>query len=224
MSKTLVFDSSSLISLALNNLLWILKPLKEIYGGQFIIPDSVKHELVDVPFRTQRFKLEAMVIAKLIEDGVLTRADPIPFTDLSVLCNSVFSVREKSLTLVQEGELEALAVCLAYHADALVVDERTTRLFVEKPSLLQQLLQRKMRNDVIAHKELLRQLTDTLSEVHVFRSVELVCVAFEQGFFDSYVGQEYSTKDLLEALLWGLRLRGCSITTGEIMTLLHHLG
>ena len=40
--KALVFDSSAIISLATNNLLWTVKHLKEKFGGEFILPASVK--------------------------------------------------------------------------------------------------------------------------------------------------------------------------------------
>ena len=40
--KSLVFDTGSVISLVMNNLLWTLKPLKKQYGGDFFIPKGVK--------------------------------------------------------------------------------------------------------------------------------------------------------------------------------------
>ena len=35
--KALIFDSGAIITLALNNLLYILKPLKKEFGGEFYI-------------------------------------------------------------------------------------------------------------------------------------------------------------------------------------------
>ena len=54
--KSLVFDSSTIITLAMNNLLSLLKPLKEKFQGEFYIPLSVKEEIIDVPFRSKKFK------------------------------------------------------------------------------------------------------------------------------------------------------------------------
>ena len=51
--KSLVFDSSSIISLATNNLLWLLRPLKKQFKGDFYISKSIKHEIVDHPMTTE---------------------------------------------------------------------------------------------------------------------------------------------------------------------------
>ena len=67
--KTLVFDTSSVISIVANDLLWVLKPLKQIFRGEFYIPNSVKFELIDKPFTTKMFKLESIMINKSITEG-----------------------------------------------------------------------------------------------------------------------------------------------------------
>ena len=43
MNKALIFDSSSIISLAMNSLLPELRELKMIFDGDFIITDEVKY-------------------------------------------------------------------------------------------------------------------------------------------------------------------------------------
>ena len=58
--KYLVFDSSSLITLAMNNLIWVLEPLKKKYKGDFCISTSVRNEILDTPLKGKKFKLEAM--------------------------------------------------------------------------------------------------------------------------------------------------------------------
>src|SRR3989344_4053400 len=73
--KSLVFDAGPIISLATNNLLQILPPLKERFNGSFYITKSVKKELVDRPFEIKKFKFEAIQVEKLIEEGVLEIID-----------------------------------------------------------------------------------------------------------------------------------------------------
>ena len=58
--KALVFDSGPIINLALNNMLWILKPLKEKFKGDFYITESVKRECIDRPLTSKKFKYEAL--------------------------------------------------------------------------------------------------------------------------------------------------------------------
>ena len=70
-------------------------------------------------------------------------------------------------------------------------------------------------------------------EVHkvpIIRSVELMAMAYKLGLMQQYLDPRESKianidlkKTLLEGLLWGLRLRGCSVSTEEIdeIMLLH---
>ena len=69
MVKALVFDTGPIISLAMNNLLWVLVKLKEKFSGDFYVTPGVKRECVDKPLLGKKFKFEAMRTLKLIEDG-----------------------------------------------------------------------------------------------------------------------------------------------------------
>ena len=53
--KSLVFDSGPIISLATNNLLWVLEPLKNKFNGKFFITQAVKGEIVERPLETKKF-------------------------------------------------------------------------------------------------------------------------------------------------------------------------
>ncbi len=51
----------------------------------------------------------------------------------------------------------------------------------------------------------------------LIRSVELVSVAYELGLLDKYlVNVPNPKKTLLEAVLWGVKLNGCSVSEREI--------
>ena len=41
------------------NWFWYLKPLKKQYRGEFLMPASVKSELIDRPLKSKKFKLES---------------------------------------------------------------------------------------------------------------------------------------------------------------------
>lgn len=69
--KSLVFDTGPIISMTMNNLLWLLEPLKSKFNGEFYITESVRRELVDRPLQTKKFKFEALQVLKYISKDVL---------------------------------------------------------------------------------------------------------------------------------------------------------
>ena len=74
--KTIVFDAGPIISLTLNNLLWILEPLKKISNADFCISEQVKHELVDTPLnKTRKYMFEALQVLHYIENKTLKVID-----------------------------------------------------------------------------------------------------------------------------------------------------
>ena len=53
--------------------------------------------------------------------------------------------------------------------------------------------------------------------IRVIRSLELVTIAYELGFFkDYYLELPDPKKTLLEGLLWAIKLNGCSVSEHEI--------
>src|SRR3989338_2213004 len=76
-ARSLVFDAGSVISLATNNLLWLLPPLKERFGGSFIITRSVENEIVTKPMQTKKFKFEAIQIRHLLATVIHAKASAL---------------------------------------------------------------------------------------------------------------------------------------------------
>ena len=72
--KSIVFDTGSIISLVTTNLLWTLKRLKKRYKGDFLIPGSVKSELIDRPLKSKKFRLEGIVIQDFLFEEVIKLA------------------------------------------------------------------------------------------------------------------------------------------------------
>jgi len=60
--KALVFDTGPIITLAMNNLLWLVKEMKDKFNGEFYITESVKRECVDRPLTSKKYKYEAIQV------------------------------------------------------------------------------------------------------------------------------------------------------------------
>src|SRR3989338_4468124 len=159
--KAIIFDSSTIINLALNNLLWILQPLKEKYKGEFYITESIKKEIIDRPFQIKRFKLEAIQISKEIEKGVLK--------------------------VYQEQDLGR------EFKENIKMDQKNLKLFKEN-----------------------------IGALPIIRSVEIGVAAYELGILDSYLlkWDKQARKDLLDALLWSMRFKGCAVSEKEMQEIL----
>jgi predicted nucleic acid-binding protein len=219
--KRLVFDSGPIISLTTNNLLWLLEPLKERFGGVFSITEGVHQELVDRPLQTKKFKFEALQVEELIESGVIEVVPTAPLAPraerLMYLANGSFSTQNELLRLVQRGEVETLAAATLGNAQAVVMDERITRNMIEKPYALADLLSDRLHTKVHTNVETLREFEQLVAKPVIIRSVELVTLAYEFGLLDRYkVRVPNVDKELIESVLWGMKLHGCSVSEQEI--------
>ena len=221
--KSLIFDTGPIISIATNNLLWILKPLKQKFNGEFYITQKVKKELIDKPLRSKKFKFEAITISEYIKDGTLkiSKQSVYPKAEILLnLANSVFKTKHKYLQIVSKGEIEALALASKLKSNALVVDERTTRMLIEDPSALTKILSNKLQIQVTMDKNNLKKFQKELNNINIIRSAELLTIAYELGFFNKYITNSIDKKAILDGLLWGTKLRGCSISSREIDTIM----
>ncbi len=223
-ARSLVFDAGSVISLATNNLLWLLPPLKERFGGSFIITRSVESEIVTKPMQTKKFKFEAIQIRHLIATGTIEVVDSPEVEGIAAhllnLANNLFMCKGQAIHIVHAGEMESLATVIHAKASALVIDERTTRQLIEDPRQIARRMRIKLHKPVHTSKQHENMLSYELKNVNVIRSIELVCVAYEIGLLDHYLenlsDEHQGRKDLLEAVLWGMKLNGCSVSQEEI--------
>jgi len=216
--KTLVFDTGPIISLATNDLLWTLKELKKEFNGNFIISDIVKKELIDKPLKTKKYKFEAITILNLVKENVL-QIVPTPknfFGKLKPLMNKLYYLPpDNYITTVHDGEISSLALAIEKRAEAFVVDERTTRLLIEDPIKLLELLRKKLHTRVLVNEENLNKFLELVKNIKVIRSTELMMIAYEKNLFKN-LEKLTAKKELIDGLLWGLKLRGCSIAEDEI--------
>lgn len=220
MNKIIFFDSGPIISLVMSRLIWILPELKKSYGGRFMITPAVRRELIERPLGIKRFEFEALQVMKLIREGVLEVYEKVPHSkvnQLEALANGSFKIKNKTMDVVQSGELEIAACALETEAEAVVMDERTLRLFIENNKEMTHLLKIRFNQEITADQNKMNHFSSILKSLKIIRSVELVGVAYQLGLLNSYVpDQKGGEKTLLDAVLWATKFNGCAVTEPEI--------
>ena len=214
--KYLVFDAGPLISLAMSGLLPMLKKLKKSFDGEFILTPDVKREVIDKPLTIKKYKLEAVFIKELINEGIFKMSkDLVSDSEVSMQTkkimkdlNSVLVSQRTNerIKIIQDGEASCLAFADLCKGESLIVcDERTMRLLTESPKNLKELMERKL------HVGLNMKTPDYLTKYNFIRSTELAYVAYKKNLLDVS-----STPDNLDAVLYGLKFKGTAVLSEEI--------
>jgi len=214
--KALIFDSSSIISLALNDLLYILEPLKKLFKGNFYITKTIKAEIIDRSIETKKFMFEALMLQKLIKKGVIeVFDDQLKKEKYLDAANNLFKVKGKPINLVHAGEASCLDLYnnLKTNQKAMVIDERTTRMLCENPENLRKLMEKKLRKKIKAKKE----NYSFFEGMNIIRSSELALIALNKKIINFSVPK----LKIIEAMLYALKFKGCAISNSEINSLLH---
>ena len=220
MSPTIFFDTGPIITLVTSRLWWILPKLKQQIKGTFYITPAVKRELVDRPLETKRFEFEALQAWKLLRDGVLEVYSAVPqpkVNELRNMANESFLVKNKSIDIMQEGEMEVVASAVAAKASAVIIDERTLRLSIENPQAVRHLLEHRFQNEVTCKPDLIKGFSKALQGVPILRSTELVALAYRLGWLDEYIPPLKGGRSvLLESVLWATKVNGAAVSEEEI--------
>ena len=219
--KSLIFDAGPIISLATNNLLWILEPLKKKFNGKFYITEAVRKEIVDRPLETKKFKFEAIQVESLIEKGVLEIIDNVFIREntprLLNTANEIFGAYGNYMKIVHFAEISVIAAAVNINSDAIVIDEKTTRFLIENPRMIVEILKKTLHTSISVNENNLKEFNNTIKDIKAIRSIELVTIAYEQGLLNSYITKMADArKDLLEGVLWGVKLNGCAVSKDEI--------
>ncbi|MEK6833301.1 MAG: hypothetical protein AABY32_04585 [Nanoarchaeota archaeon] len=217
--KAIIFDAGALISLSINGLLNELRKLKGIFKGSFLITEQVKAEVIDKPLKIKEFELEALKVQQLLDDKVLEMADSYGINNSLIskkteeilnIANSLFMSSNIKMNIMQLGEASCLALSNILSEkgveNIIAIDERTTRMLVEKPENLKELLERKTHAKII----LLKKDFQYFKNFKIIRSVELMYVAWKKNLIDLKKG------DVLDAVLYALKFKGCSVSDEEI--------
>jgi len=213
----IVFDSGVLIGFSETCYLSLLQPLREEIG-EFIITEKVKYECIGKVENIMRFKLSSIRIAREITDHVFTvqpnskQLEEATFKIME-LTNSMVLVRRKPITIIQFGEAESLGLLAITDASYLAVDERTTRMLVEQPHALIEILKRKYNtNDVHLDEAKYLKFKELIGPVTVIRTVDLFSYAQKHKLLTS----EFDNPENLKAGLYALKIKGCSVSFEEI--------
>ncbi len=217
--KIIIFDASSLISIAINGLFEEFRGLKSLFDGKFIITQEVKKEAIETPLHSRRFQLEALKIKQLLDEKVLELPETIGINsseilrrtqELLELSNNAFIGDGKDIHLIDLGEASCLALSEIATKKGLKnvcsVDERTTRMMIEKPENLKELLGRRMHANIRIDFEKLK----SFKEFKIIRSTELLYIAYKKKII------KIKGEDVLGAVLYGLKFNGASISDEEI--------
>ena len=200
--KSLIFDAGPIISLATNNLLWILEPLKKKFNGKFYITEAVRKEVVDRPLETKKFKFEAIQVESLIEKGVLEIIDNVFIREntprLLNTANEIFGAYGNYMKIVHFAEISVIAAAVNINSDAIVIDEKTTRFLIENPRMIVEILKKTLHTSISVNENNLKEFNNTVKNIKAIRSIELVTIAYEQGLLNSYITKMADArKDLL---------------------------
>ena len=216
--KAIIFDASTIITLAMNGFLPELRKLKKIFDGKFLITEDVKKEVIDKPMRIKRFELEALKVSALLKDKVLEMPVSLKINESLIskkaqefkdVANNFFEAKGKYLHIIDLGEASCLALSRILDEkgikNVVAVDERTTRMLGEKPENLENLLRRKLHTRV----KFMKKNFKFFEGFKFIRSAELIYVAYKKKFIPL-------ENNALEALLYAVKYKGCAISGEEI--------
>jgi hypothetical protein len=220
LNKAIIFDAGALITLSMNGLTDELRKLKAIFNGSFLITQQVKMEVIDKPLTIKNFELEALKTKKMFDEGVIELADYFGFDNAEIdkkakeimdIANSFFQSPREYVNIMHLGESSCLALSKMLSdkkiKNVIVIDERTTRMLIEKPENLKDLLNRKLHTNI----KLVKGNFEYFKDFQVIRSAELMYVAWKKGLVELKDGIS-----ILDALLYAVKSKGCSISQEEI--------
>jgi len=220
--KAIIFDSGALISFSMNGITDLIRSLRGIFNGKFIITQDVKKEIIDKPISVKKFELEALKIKQLFDEKILELPSALGIEDKDIeqktnlfmeRANNVFHGPKSPVKLLDLGESSCLALSSILNEkgikNVIAVDERTLRSLVEDPNNLRKYLEKKMHIKITTKSENLK----FFQNFKIIRSPELVYVAYKKGL----VKITSNEKGLvLDALLYAVKFKGASISREEI--------
>jgi hypothetical protein len=219
MKKAIIFDAGTIINFSMNSLLDLLGDLKKIFEGNFLITEDIEYEVVTRPIKVKRFELSALRVKQLIKDNVLE----LPYAygirkqevekrtqEFMDIANKTFIARGKYLHLIDLGEASCLALSEILSRkgvkNVIAIDERTTRMLCENPENIRKLLESKLHTKIKAKQQNFFEF----EKFKMIRSTELAYIAYKNNLVN------FGNGNLLDALLYAVKYKGCSISIDEI--------
>ena len=215
--KALIFDSGVLITFSMNGMLELLRDLKKSFNGKFLITHDVEREVIEKPMLIKKYKLGAMEVKTLIDEHIIEFPESLNINKKEIdhktnsyidFANNLFFRERDAIKLIDVGEASCLALSEILHekgvSNVIAIDERTTRMLFEKPDNLKNLLEEKLHANITAKK------LNIQNGFKFIRSTELIYVGFKKGLVKN------RSKDMLDAMLYGAKFRGCAVSDDEI--------
>ncbi len=196
-----------------------LERLKLKFNGRFIATKEVRYEVIEKPLEIKRFELQALQIKKLFNNKTIELPEEVGVESKEIsektqkimnIGNSILVSKNTPVQIIGKGEASSIALYKILNQKGynciLAMDERTTRVLIEKPENLKELMEKRLHSSVtLKYKEL-----DELKNVRIVRSTELMYLAYKKGLID------FKGDNLVDALMWGLKTKGCAISQEEI--------
>ena len=214
--KYIIFDSGPLINFSMNGLLPLFRKLRKEFSGKFLITPEVKKEIIEHPKTIKRFWLGALQLKQLFDEKIIELPDLTARQkeelekkkrELLNIANNTFYTKHRALHLIDKGEAATLALSsILKDPNVIAVDERTTRILCENPENLRKLLEKKLHTNVKANKN----NYSYFQGFKVIRSTELIYIAYKKKL------NELKSPNVLEAMLYGVKYKGCSVSESEI--------
>lgn len=213
--KFLIFDAGPFISLSMSGLIYVLERLKKEFNGEFIITPEVKKEVIDRPLNNKRYELGGLRILDLFERGIIKNSnDFIKNNILEKETEKILNIANSSLksdraiTLIQRGEASCLAFAkLCNCENAIVIDERTTRMLSENPENLKKMMESKLHTKLTININNLKEF----KKLKFIRSPELLYIAYQKNLLNLK-----KEKNTLDAILYSVKYSGAAISPKEI--------
>jgi len=155
----------------------------------------------------------------LIDEGCLNMPEKIGIQDKEITnlmfklmnsANTMFVGNGNEIQLIHQGEASCLALSKLMNErkikNVLAIDERTTRMLVEKPGNLKELLEKKLHAKIKLRESNFQQFKG----FKIIRSTELMYLAYKNNLI------RWEGKEILDALLYALKFKGCAISSEEI--------
>lgn len=211
-----VMDSSALISLVETCNSGCIEFLSK-QGAVFFITQTVKNEVITNPMQIRKFQLSALRLKKLLTENQIKIFHSKSLTHdknkVLYLANSLLYANGKPLKVLHEGEAECLAAFSSAKMDCLVIDEKTTRLLIENPFRLRDVLQTEYAQEISLNNRNLDSFKEFTKNIIVARSSEIIAAAAKRGFFKAFHDDE---ENAFHAATQALREAGCSLSDSEI--------
>ena len=217
--RYILCDSSALISLGDSCMLDVLDLFSKKYSISFIIPKGVRKEIIERPLsiKMKAYQYSAMRLKREILREVISVSKLDTYEEgkeLLRIANKIFFAKGKPIHLIDLGEAEMIALAKKLGIPYLLMDERTTRMLIETPFKLKSHLSKELKLNIMLNKKNYLKFSILVENMKVFRSVDLVSLAYKLGYFKDKFGKDAFNS--FSAALYKLKYSGCSVSFEEI--------